>query len=182
MLELIDEAAANGVSLTKACAVVGLASTTIARWRVLPPGMGDGRRGPKTKPANSMSDVERAEVIELMNTPEYSSMSPCTLVPMLASMGIYVASESTFYRIAREASLLRARGRARVRSHRRPREFRASLRVSESWPGRPPLGDMQTDGYVVCPNCENDYFVIVSVKRDIIVAVEIDSTRQGYIT
>lgn len=61
-----------------------------------------------------------------MNIPEHSSMSPSTLVPMLASLGIYVASESTFYRIAREANLLRSRGRARVRSHRRPREFRAT--------------------------------------------------------
>lgn len=126
LLELIDEAVANGASLAKACATVGLAPTTIARWRSRPPGTGDARRGPKTRPANALSDTERAEVIELMNIPEHSSMSPSTLVPMLASLGIYVASESTFYRIAREANLLRSRGRARVRSHRRPREFRAT--------------------------------------------------------
>ncbi len=51
-------------------------------------------------------------------------MSPSTLVPMLATLGIYVASESTFYRIARDERLLRSRGRARPPSHRRPREIR----------------------------------------------------------
>jgi putative transposase len=110
VLELVDEAVANGASLHKACAVVGLAPTTIARWRARP-GTGDRRRGPKTKTRNA---------------PEYSSMSPSTLVPMLATLGIYVASESTFYRIARELKLLSARGRARPRSHRRPREFKAT--------------------------------------------------------
>lgn len=45
---------------------------------------------------------------------------------MLATLGIYVASESTFYRIARDLKLLHSRGRARAPSHRRPREFRAT--------------------------------------------------------
>jgi putative transposase len=115
---------ANGAPLHKACATVGLAPTTIARWRARP-GAGDGRRGPKTKPTHALSDDERAEVVEIMNTPEHSSMSPSTLVPMLATLGIYVASESTFYRIARDLKLLHSRGRARPRSHRRPRELRA---------------------------------------------------------
>ncbi len=125
LLEVIDEAVGNGASLHKACAVVGLVPTTIARWRARPPGTGDGRRGPKTKSTNALSDNERTEVVELMNTPEHSSMSPSTLVPMLATLGIYVASESTFYRIARDLKLLQKRGRARPPSHRRPREFRA---------------------------------------------------------
>ena len=53
----------------------------------------------------------------------HSSMSPDALVPYLATLGVYLASQSTFYRIARAAKLLRARGRARRRSHQRPREF-----------------------------------------------------------
>lgn len=125
LLELIDEAVASGASLHKACATVGLAPTTIARWRVQP-GSEDGRRGPKTKPRNALSDKERSEVVEIMNVPEHSSMSPSTLVPRLATLGMYLASESTFYRIARDQKLLNARGRARAPSHRRPREFVAT--------------------------------------------------------
>lgn len=122
LLELIDEAVASGAPLYKACATVGLAPTTIARWRAKP-GSEDGRRGPLAKPSNALSDQERAEVVSLMNDPEHSSMSPSTLVPLLATLGIYVASESTFYRIARDLKLLNARGRARAPSHQRPREF-----------------------------------------------------------
>jgi putative transposase len=47
-------------------------------------------------------------------------------VPYLATLGIYVASQSTFYRIARKMKLLAHRGRARPRTHRRPREYRAT--------------------------------------------------------
>ena len=53
-------------------------------------------------------------------------MTPDTLVPFLATLGLYLASESTFYRIAREQKLLSARGRTRPRKHRRPREFVAT--------------------------------------------------------
>lgn len=125
VLGLIDEAVASGASLHKACATIGLAPTTVARWRANPEA-GDGRRGPNTKPRNALSGEERAEVLELMNAPEHSSMSPSTLVPKLASLGIYMASESTFYRIARASKLLTTRGRARPRTHRRPREVVAS--------------------------------------------------------
>jgi len=30
---------------------------------------------------------------------EYASMAPCEIVPALADEGIYIASESTFYRV-----------------------------------------------------------------------------------
>lgn len=122
VLELIDEAVASGASLHKASAAVGLAPTTIARWRAQPEAE-DGRRGPIATPSNALSDEERTEVVALMNAPEYSSMSPITLVPFLATLGIFLASESTFYRIARALKLLASRGRARAPSRRRPREF-----------------------------------------------------------
>jgi transposase InsO family protein len=125
IVEMIDEAVADGARHGKACRTVGIAPTTINRWRAAPDAE-DARRGPKTKPRNALSEQERAEVVEVMNAPEHSSMSPVTLVPYLATLGIYFASESTFYRIARALKFLHARGRARPRSHRRPRELVAS--------------------------------------------------------
>lgn len=120
ILEIIDEAVADGAGHGKACRVVGLAPTTITRWRAGPDD--DERRGPKTKPRNALSEQERAKVVAVMNMPEHSSMSPDALVPYLATLGMYFASQSTLYRIARAMKLLSARGRARRRSHRRPRE------------------------------------------------------------
>lgn len=125
LLELIDEAVAGGAPLYKACKTVGIAPTTLARWRANP-GAEDGRRGPNTTPRNALTDDERDEVVAVMNAPEHSSMSPSVLVPLLATLGIYLASESTFYRIARKEKLLRWRGRARPRTNRRPRQFVAT--------------------------------------------------------
>lgn len=52
--------------------------------------------------------------------------------------------------------------------------------ITEDYPGRPPLGDLQADGYVVCPSCGKDFFAIVGVERDNIVGVTPDTSRPGY--
>ena len=95
IIELIDEAIVGGAPLGKACRVVGIAPTTIARWRAAPQSE-DGRRGPNTRPKNALTAEERDEVVAMMTAPEHSSMSPETLVPYLATMGLYLASPSTF--------------------------------------------------------------------------------------
>lgn len=128
---LIDEAVAAGARLTRACATVGIAPTTIARWRAAPD-TEDLRRGPTTKPSNALSEAEENEAVAVMTAPEHSSMSPDVLVPFLATLGIYVASQATLYRILRKRKLLRNRGRARARSHRRPREHVAT-RSNQVW-------------------------------------------------
>lgn len=125
ILALIDEAVASGARLHMACREVGLAATTLSRWREAPEA-DDARRGPKEKPANALTNREERDVVALMNAPEHSSMSPDQLVPYLATLGIYVASQATFYRIARRLKLLARRGRTRPRKHRRPREHRAT--------------------------------------------------------
>jgi putative transposase len=131
IIAMIDEAVAAGASLYKACRTIGLVPTTVARWRAAP-GVEDARRGPKSKPSNALSEHEEREVVALLSAPEHSSMSPDTLVPYLATLGIYVASQATFYRIARKMKLLGRRGRARPRTHRRPREHRAT-RPNQVW-------------------------------------------------
>lgn len=125
IIELLDEAVASGAPHSDACRAIGLAPTTVARWKASPE-TEDGRRGPNTKPSNALTDAEEREAIALMNAPEHSSMSPDVLVPHLATLGIYVASQATLYRILRRRKLLRCRGRARARSHRRPREHVAT--------------------------------------------------------
>lgn len=121
IIELIDEAVAGGAPFGRACVSVGLAPTTVSRWKTNPEAE-DARRGPNTPPANALSEEERSTVVALLNAKEHSSMSPATLVPHLATLGIYVASEATMYRIARKQKLLGTRGRARPRTKQRPRE------------------------------------------------------------
>jgi putative transposase len=56
----------------------------------------------------------------MVNTPEYATKPPGQIVPDLADKGIYLASESTFYRILRKRKLLKHRGRMRPRQSKSP--------------------------------------------------------------
>jgi putative transposase len=52
-------------------------------------------------PANSLTELERQRVMATADAPEYAHLPPCKIVPLLADKGLYIASESTFYRILR---------------------------------------------------------------------------------
>jgi putative transposase len=101
ILEAISEAQSSGARLDQACKTAGISARTIERWRARPGG-GDLRCGPQRRPSNALSASERARVIALMNSPAFAGLSPKQVVPRLADEGIYVASESTMYRLRRE--------------------------------------------------------------------------------
>ncbi len=125
ILELIDEAVRSGARLEPACEILGLSVRTIQRWQ----GQGGGedrRHGPKREPPNKLSGAERQEVLEIATSPAYCDLSPHQIVPRLADEGLYVASESTMYRLLREAALLAHRGRSREAIRRRPQEHVAT--------------------------------------------------------
>jgi len=119
-LELLAEAEAAGARLAKACAILGLSARTVERWR----GGADEdlRRGPNTAPANKLSGVERQEVMATVNSPEFRDLSPNLIVPRLADKGRYLASESTMYRLLREADQLHHRERSQAATRRPPAE------------------------------------------------------------
>lgn len=125
ILDVIAEAVAAGARREHACAVAGLDRRTVERWRKRPDG-DDLRRGPKTRPANALTVDEEAKIVELATAPEFVSLSPHQLVPKLADMSIFVASESSVYRVLRRKRLMRHRDRSRPRTHRRPRELVAT--------------------------------------------------------
>jgi transposase InsO family protein len=118
---LIEEAVANGARLSQACTTAGLSARTLQRWVT---SSGDGRRGPKRAPANKLSDAERRKIVAVATSPEFRDASPKQIVPQLADRGIYIASESSMYRVLHDAELQHHRGRARAPMPR-PREHRA---------------------------------------------------------
>jgi len=94
----------------------------VQRWKKQGGGE-DRRQGPKTTPKNKLSPRERDRLVELANAPGNRDLTPNQLIPELADQGIYIASESTLYRILREEKMLAHRGRARPRSRRsKPKE------------------------------------------------------------
>jgi transposase InsO family protein len=126
ILGLIDEAVTGGARQSRACDVIDLDPRTLQRWRAQDIG-DDGRAGPKHPPQNKLSAKERARVLEIANAPQYRDLSPKQIVPMLADEGIYIASESTIYRILREEKQLAHRAASRPATKRhRPEEYIAT--------------------------------------------------------
>ena len=115
MLAAIAEAQSAGARLAQACRVIGLSIRTIERWRNEPE-RGDGRRGPHHRPHNALSPVEEAQVVSVLTSSRFAGLSPKQLVPQLADEGLYLASESTIYRLQRRYGL-RASKRAQSRTH-----------------------------------------------------------------
>ena len=114
ILDWIEEARRAGARLRRACEVVGLDTRTVQRWLERGTDGGDDRRrGPNTRPGNALSEAERAQVLAVAHRAEFRDATPKSIVPTLADRGEYVASESTFYRVLREAGEMTHRGRAR---------------------------------------------------------------------
>lgn len=109
---LIEEAVANGARRAAACHLVGLSVRTVERWRGAHPD--DAREGPHHAPANKLSLTERSVMLATVNSPEYRDLSPNQIVPRLADLGCYLASESTMYRVLREEDMAAHRGRAKA--------------------------------------------------------------------
>lgn len=107
-LEWILVAVKGGASLKRACKILGISRRTLQYWKKN--GLTDKRQIVSKIPRNKLSDAERKEVLGYCNCGEFSDMSPSQIVPTLADRGIYIASESSFYRILREAGLLKHRG------------------------------------------------------------------------
>lgn len=132
IISLVDEAVVRGARQAKACATLGLDQRTVQRWKKGP--SEDQRRGPKTSPANKLSETERRHVLEVVNQPEHRDLPPSQIVPRLADEGEYIASESTMYRVLREKDQAKERGRAKPRERRRPEpQVATGPRQTWSW-------------------------------------------------
>ena len=67
---------------------------------------GDDRRcGPHRRPRNALSPPRRHRSSAVLTSSRYAGLSPKQLVPQLADEGLYLASESTMYRVQRRYGL-----------------------------------------------------------------------------
>lgn len=131
ILALIDETVSTGARLESACNELGIDARTIQRWRKDPNGE-DQRRGPTSKPGNALTETEESEVLEILNAPEFSELSPHQVVAKLADMSMYKASERTMYRILRRNKFAKHRERSRPPRRHRPVERRA-VEPNQAW-------------------------------------------------
>ena len=112
VLRLVDQAINQGARIRRIAQTIELSERTLRRWRET---AADRRPAAKrATPINALSQQERLAVLTQCNLPENKDKPPGQIVPALADQGIYLASESTFYRVLKANSQLNHRGRARA--------------------------------------------------------------------
>lgn len=127
ILSWVDEAQTAGARLSEACDLLGISARTLQRWRRSGEVAEDGRCSRAFMPANKLSEEERQTVLSVANSAEFATLAPSQIVPILAERGQYLASESTFYRILREAKQLQHRQTSRPASRRhKPKAVKAT--------------------------------------------------------
>jgi transposase InsO family protein len=132
-LTALEQAQVAGARLQAACKVIGISVRTIQRWRRQNIGY-DRRIGPKHSPANALSEMERRRLLRVINSPKYRGFSPKQIVPMLADEGVYLASESTIYRLLRQCGQLKHRVSSRPPVERaKPRQTASGPNQLWSW-------------------------------------------------
>ena len=127
ILQWVDHACTQGARRAKACALLGVSVRSLQRWR---DDQGtvceDARSQRSVVPANKLTQAEREQMLLMANSAEFAALPPSQFVPILAERGEYIASESSFYRVLREASQLTHRLASRATKHHRPEPLQAS--------------------------------------------------------
>jgi hypothetical protein len=113
IIEWVEEANSAGARAHKACELLGIAPRTLQRWRQCGELLDDARRTRSLVPANKLSDQKREQIITVANSAEFAHLPLNQIVPQLVDRGEYIASESTFYRVLREAGQLQHRQASR---------------------------------------------------------------------
>ncbi len=133
-IELIGEANTAGARLVNACSEIGICLRTLKRWRKAFGGDGDGkdrRKGSSRLVGHRLSEEERQRILLTCNQPQYASLPPGQIVPALADQGLFIGSESSFYRVLHQAGQGHRRGRARL-----PQEPRSVPRLKADGPNQ----------------------------------------------
>jgi len=126
-VELIQEANQNGARLASACEELNINVRTYERW-VSAGGVQEDQRphAQRPEPKNKLTKEERQEVIDVVKNEEFVDLPPSQIVPKLANQSIYIASESTMYRILREEKMQQHRGQSKRPQTKLPESYLAT--------------------------------------------------------
>lgn len=124
---LVQDAGKAGARQRKSCEILGISERTLQRWQMqTPSAKEDQRRHTQREPANKLSTEEKQTIINLCNSESYKCLSPCQIVPTLLDNGVYMASESSFYRVLHEHGQLTHRGKRQVSKRKKPKGYTAT--------------------------------------------------------
>ena len=126
IIELINQAQESGARRSEACETIGLSARTLQRWE-REDNEQDGRLEAKHKSGNQLTEQERECIIQVSNEPDYANLPISQIVPKLADKGIYLASESSFYRVLKAEKQLKHRQKSKpARTVKKPRALVAT--------------------------------------------------------
>jgi transposase InsO family protein len=112
IITLLTNACNSGARQEKACNIIGISAKTLQRWQH-DVDKQDGRIAPKHSPKHKLTALERQRIIKTANEVEYANLPPCQIVPKLADTGVYIASESSFYRVLNTHNQLKHREKSK---------------------------------------------------------------------
>lgn len=116
MLEAAEAAQAAGARLTVVSRLAGFTARSLQRWKRH--GTADRRKGAARRVPRKLSPAERQLVVEVACAPSYRDLTPYLLVAKLLTLGLYLASVSSVYRLLRERKLLAHRSESAPRQPR----------------------------------------------------------------
>ena len=115
LVHWIQEAMTAGARIKRCCDETQISLRTYRRWVASSIVMADKRPNAiRPVPSNKLSEEEISKIRDICHQPEYANLPPSQIVPRLADKGVYIASESSFYRILKQHEELHHRGRAKA--------------------------------------------------------------------
>lgn len=124
-----DEAVLAGAGREKAAQELEIPLRSLRRWRDEQGVVLEDKRPAaiRPQPKNKLSEAEREQIVATCNDEKYASLPPSQIVPRLADESIYLASESTMYRVLKAASQQHHRGKSKAPvSRAKPTSYSAS--------------------------------------------------------
>jgi len=135
-VNLINSAVSSGARKVKACETLGISVRTIQRWyHEKSKQLFEDARPTAIRPipANKLSTQERALILETCNSSEFANYPPGYIVPTLADESRYIGSESTFYRVLKEAGQNVERSPAKSRLKNSKPNEKTATKPNEVW-------------------------------------------------
>lgn len=109
-----------GAPMTRACEALGISRATVHRkCNPRPPRATESTASakPRRRSPRALDDTERQRVVDALHSPEFVDQTPREVYARLLSMGIYLASPRTMYRVL--AALGETTERRRGHEHKR---------------------------------------------------------------
>jgi len=116
----------QGIATRQAAALTGVARATATRAIARQHGPDPEPAAPRPEPVNKLTDVERAEVLAVLNSDEFVDKPPLQVYAILLERGQYVGSVSTMYRVLAENRQVRERRRLATHPPRKVPELVAT--------------------------------------------------------